>query len=261
MQNLWAIRGYINYIRNALTRYDVHSPFLFDLVSNVFADKKHYSAYDKVENLKTRLLKDKTEIEVEDYGAGSKKLANNRRSIRQITRYSSKSKKHGRLLYRLVQYVKPVTVLELGTSLGLSTAYMALAIESAKIITIEGASKVAEKARQNFEHLGLQNIVLFTGKFDEVLPDVWNQIPKLGMAFIDGNHQEAPTKKYFEQCLKKSDTDTILVFDDIHWSHGMENAWNYIVNHPEVTLSIDIYHMGIVFLNKALAKQHFIIRF
>ncbi|MBN2175412.1 MAG: class I SAM-dependent methyltransferase [Bacteroidales bacterium] len=261
MQNLRFIKAYMNYYLRAVTKYDVHPPFLYDLITKVLNDKTYNPGYDRVESLKAKLLKDQTRINVEDYGAGSKANRSDQRSITQITRFSSKPKKYGRLLFRLVKNFKPENVLELGTSLGLSAAYMALANPDSKIITVEGSTEIAKAARHNFDDLDLKNIKPVTGQFDHVLPGLLAEIPQLDLAFIDGNHQKEPTIRYFEHCKDKSVNDTLLVFDDIHWSEGMEEAWKAIQDHPSVTLTVDLFFMGLVFLKKELTKQHFIIRY
>ncbi len=261
MQKLKLILKYLSYKFNSMTKYDVHPPFLFDLITQVFENETKYQDYNKVENLKKELLKDNRTVEIKDLGAGSAVSTSNRRTVSQITRYSSKSTKHGRLLYRLVNYFKPETVLELGTSLGLSSAYMALANSNSKIITVEGCPNVSAIAADNFKKLSINNIELLTGNFDEVLPEVIQSVKKLDLVFIDGNHREDPTKQYFEQCLTKATNETIFVFDDIHWSDGMENAWHYVQNHNSVSLTIDIFYMGFAFVRKELTKQHFTIRF
>lgn len=252
---------YISYLSRSFTKYDVHSPFLFDLITKVFDDKKKYPEYVKVEKLKAELLKNKDVVSITDLGAGSRVNDSNERSIKQIAKNASKSKKIGRLLFRLSRYFEPDNILELGTSLGLSSLYLALGSPSSNIITIEGCPNISKIATSNFQKLGMDQILLETGNFDDKLPAVLKNMKSLDLAFIDGNHQEEPTIRYFEQCLLKSNQSTILIFDDIHWSEGMEKAWENIISHHNVSLSIDIFHMGIVFLRKELTKQHFVIRF
>jgi predicted O-methyltransferase YrrM len=145
--------------------------------------------------------------------------------------------------------------------MGISAAYLAMGNKNAILTTIEGCSNIAERAKLNIKSLGLQNIQIINGSFDEILPVFLHSIDRLDLAFIDGNHKEIPTINYFEQCLLKSVNTSCFIFDDIHWSKEMENAWSYIVKHEMVTLSIDLYSMGIVFFRKELSKQHFIIRF
>ncbi len=252
---------YIRYLTKSINKFDVHPPFLYDLITNVFEDKKIYDDYALVENLKQELLKNKEIITIEDLGAGSTINKSNQRTIKQIAKNSSKSKKYGRLLYRLVHYYKPETILELGTSLGLSSAYMALANPASRLATIEGSPEISAVASSNFEKLKLQNIDLITGNFDEKLPACLNLNKSLDFIFVDGNHRYEPTIKYFSQCLSNINVNSIIVFDDIHWSDGMEKAWEYIINHPDVTLSVDIFFLGIIFLKKELTKQHFVVRF
>jgi len=261
MQKLKLIFRYLKYLHQSTTKYDIHSPFLFDLITQVFDDKKKYPEYRIIENLKKDLLHSKEKILVTDLGAGSKMDNKNERLVREIAKNASKSKKIGRLLFRLAKYAHPYNILELGASLGLSSLCFAYGSSSSNIITIEGCPNISKIATDNFQKAGMDQIQLETGNFDDKLPGVLRQMDSLDLAFIDGNHQEEPTINYFEQCLAKSHSDTILIFDDIHWSDGMENAWENIINHPDVSLSVDIFHMGIVFLKKELTKQHFVIRF
>ncbi len=261
MQKTDFIRNYISYRYSSRTKYDVHPPFLFNLITQVFEDKKTHPEYKEIENLKKKLIKDQQIISITDLGAGSSMNNNPERSISYIARTSSKSKKHGRLMYRLANYFKPGNILELGTSLGLSTAYMALGSPESKITTIEGCPNIAAIAEDNYKQLGIDNIKLITGSFENELGGVLDSIPQVDFVFIDGNHKQEPTIKYFEQCLFKTVNDSIMIFDDIHWSEGMEKAWEHIKQHPDVTLSIDLFYMGIVFLKKELTKEHFVIRY
>ena len=103
-----------------------------------------------------------------------------------------------------------------------------------------------------------QNIQLLIGDFSKTLPVALDKIGRLDYAYIDGNHQKTPTLAYFEQCLEYSHSDTIFVFDDIHWSAEMESAWNEIKEHPKVTLTIDLFYMGLIFLSSDKGEmQHF----
>ena len=228
--------------------HGVHSPFVYDFIRKVLIDKTSYSAYAKVDNWKSQLLADRSVLAIEDLGAGSRKGNNLHRSIAEITQNASKPKKVGRLLFRIVQYYKPATILELGTSMGLSTAYFSLANSASTIVTIEGASSVAKQAVDNFSNWGIANVKLINGNFDTVLPAVLDSLDKLDFAFVDGNHRKAPTLQYFDLLLKKSHPGTIIIFDDIHWSKEMEEAWEVISTHTSVKCSIDLFYMGIILL-------------
>ena len=242
--------------------HGTHSPFIFHFISKVLTDKQHYPDYDTVEGLRKRLLKDETVLTIEDLGAGSSLSKTNKRTIAAITRNAAKPKKIGQLLYRMVREYQPSLILELGTSLGISTSYLSLAKPDAKLITIEGSDEVAAAAKRNFETLQIQNCSLITGNFDDNLSKIINQQSSVDFVFIDGNHRQEPTERYFHQLLSKITGDSILIFDDIHWSREMEAAWATIKNHPSVRCSVDLFFMGIVFFRPEFhQKQHFFIRF
>jgi predicted O-methyltransferase YrrM len=243
--------------------HGVHSPFVFDLVTKVLNDKTKYADYGQIEKIRTKLLSSRQLIEVEDFGAGSGKGFSKQRSIGQIASSSLKKPKYAQLLYRLVKYFQPQQVLELGTSLGITTAYLAAAKPAANVITMEGSVSIAEVARQNFQQLGLQNIKTITGNFDDTLPATVNELTfHPDFVFVDGNHRKEPTLNYFNQLLSKATANTVFVFDDIHWSREMEEAWKEIQLHESVTITIDLFFIGLVFLRKEqLEKEHFIIRF
>lgn len=242
--------------------HGTHSPFVFDFIVNVLNDKKKYDCYDRIEVVRQQLKRDSSIIEVEDFGAGSTVIKSDKRIVKDIANSSLKSPKFAQLLFRIVQYYKPENVLELGTSFGITTAYLACGNATAKIFTCEGASQIASIAQQNFKQLSINNIALFQGDFAKTLPGLLSSINKIDFAFIDGNHRKEPTLQYFQQLLKLSDNNTILIFDDIHWSKEMENAWSAIQQDVAVTLTIDLFFIGIVCINNNIkVKQHFSIRY
>ena len=269
MNKLRIIFKYLNYYINAKSKYKIHSPFVYDLLINVINYYHYENDFDFIEGLRENLLQDDTYIEVNDLGAkGDKQLTidngeltiKNKR-IRDIAKDSSKSLKYSQLLYRIVKHFEPKTLVELGTSFGISTMYQALAADKSRMITVEGNESSADVARQNFKKLGLRNVELIVDNFDNALPEILNKLDRLDYAFIDGNHRKKPTINYFEQCLAKSDHDTILIFDDIHWSEGMEEAWKYIQEHKKVVITIDLFFMGLVFFPKNIVKQNHRIRY
>ena len=242
--------------------HGVHSPFVFDFIKFVKNDKKKYDCYHTIEKIRQALLRDTSVIEVEDFGAGSSVIKTKRRRVDKIAASSLKPKKFAQLLFRIVQFYKPANIIELGTSFGVSSAYLAAGNPSAKLYTLEGASAIAGIAAQNFNKLGIKNIELITGPFADTLPKLLAIIPAPGLVFIDGNHRREPTLEYFYKLLNCSTPATILIFDDIHWSKEMEEAWEQIKAHEAVTLSIDLFFIGIIFLRKDFkVKQHFSIRF
>ena len=255
---------YFNYYLTASNGkgHGIHSPFVFDLVIKVLNDKNQYEDYGRIESLRKELLKDETVLSIEDFGAGSATGLTKQRSIQQIAGSSLKKPTYAKLLYRLVKYFQPQQILELGTSLGLTTSYLAAAKKDAQVLTLEGSTAIASVAEKKFLQLQLNNIKIITGNFDDTLKPAISQLPTVNFAFIDGNHRKEPTLHYFQQLLQKSTDTTVIVFDDIHWSREMEEAWETIKQHPSVTLTVDLFFIGLVFFRKEhLVKEHFVIRF
>jgi predicted O-methyltransferase YrrM len=242
--------------------HGMHSPFVFEFITKILNDKTAYPAYEKVETLRNQLLKHNTVLEVEDFGAGSVVDKKSKRSISSIAKNAAKPKKFGQLLFRMIKYYQPATILELGTSLGITTSYLSLARQEARLITMEGSKEIADAAKQNFKAIELKNVELVEGNFDYTLTSVVRGLLSLDFSFVDGNHRQEPTERYFKELLANSNNDSILVFDDIHWSSEMEAAWETIKKNDAVTCSIDLFFMGIVFFRKEFKeKQHFVIRF
>jgi predicted O-methyltransferase YrrM len=257
-------KKYILYYLNAHNGkgHGIHSPFVFRFVKDVLNDTTGYATYNTIESLRRELLHDSRVIQVEDMGAGSVKSKTRQRKVAEIARHAAKPKKFGQLLFRMVQYYQPETILELGTSLGITTCYLASGSFAARIITLEGARAIADIARININRKGLRNVQLVEGNFDDTLKWSLNEMEKLDFAFIDGNHRKEPTLRYFHELSGKIHTGSILIFDDIHWSMEMEEAWQIIRADASVTLSIDLFFIGIVFFrNDFKSKQHFIIHF
>lgn len=262
--NLFTIFKYIRYIlfSSHKTGHGIHSPFVFNLVTRVFRNKTDVSIVFTVESLRKKLLSDKREIVVEDYGVGSeKKKKKNTRKVSDITGNSSVPKKYGKLLANMSGEFGSPYVIELGTSMGLSTLYMALGNKDAKVITIEGSPEVSKIAETNFAEHGNQNITTLIGTFDEVLPGLLFEVKKPGLIFIDGNHRREPVLKYFYQLVENSDENTVIIIDDINHSREMAEAWTTIKKHEKVSITIDIFRMGMVFFREGMTRQDFIIRY
>lgn len=242
--------------------HGIHSPFVYEFIEKVLNDKKKYDCYSTIEQQRKLLLQNNSAIEVEDFGAGSSVIKTNTRVVSKIAASSLKPKKYSQLLFRMVQHYKPQTLVELGTSFGITTSYLANGNAAAKLYTCEGAKNIAAIAQQTFNNLQLKNVQLVQGDFAATLPQLLQQLTKIDFAFIDGNHRHKPTVEYFEQLLQHSHQQTIFIFDDIHWSGEMETAWEEIQQHSSVTLTIDLFFVGIVIINPGVkVKQHFKVRY
>ncbi|MBC7904423.1 MAG: class I SAM-dependent methyltransferase [Gemmatimonadaceae bacterium] len=242
--------------------HGIHSPFVFDFITKVLNERKSFDAYKKIENIRGEFLNNHAQLSVMDFGAGSVHGNGRVRKVSEICRNAAKSAKFTRLLYRMAEYYKPEKILELGTSLGISTSALALAVPDADVITMEGSGAVADLAVAGFRASLLTNIFLVRGNFDDTLPGVLNLMGEVDLCFVDGNHRKEPTLRYFKSLLPYMRDGSILIFDDIHWSAEMEAAWKEISDHPDVLLSVDLFYIGIVFFSKDFkVKQHFVINF
>jgi len=253
---------YFYYYFTSSTKHQIHSPFVFELLTNVISTRKKFPEFKKINAVRTLLLNSNKEIVRKDKGAGSSVNSLQKKSVvKNIAKYSAISKKQGEWLFRLVKYFNASNIIELGTSLGISTLYQALANEKAKIISIEGCDETAQTAKENFEKLHIFNIELLNGDFQTQLPVALSQLNQLDFVFFDGNHQKEATLNYVHLCLPFIHNNSIFVFHDIRWSKKMEESWKEIKQHPLVTVTIDLFFMGLVFFRKEQAKEHFIIRF
>ncbi|MDN3666444.1 O-methyltransferase [Algibacter miyuki] len=255
---MYQITQYFKFLLKSTNEHGVHSPFVFDLITKCFYDKKKYPDYNALLNYTSTLLKNTESIEVTDLGAGSQLMKQQNRSIASMAKNAGSTNKRAKLLYRLTAYFKPENILELGTSLGIATTAMHLGHRQAKITTIEGCPNIANFTKQNFEQLGYKNISVITGDFNTEIKKL--KLQTYDLIFFDGNHQKEATLQYFELLLDTAHNDSVFIFDDIYWSPGMTEAWNTIKKHPKVTVTIDTFFWGFVFFRKEQVREDFVIR-
>jgi len=240
--------------------FGLHSPFVFHLVSKVLK-REDDEALKQIAEWRKKLIKSKIAISTSDTGAGSKAHNSNKRTVGQIVRRSSIPHKYGRVLYSLVKEFKPTTVIELGTGIGISTAYLAKACSECIVFSVEGDKEKMNFAAKSLEQLEMKNVTLLNGKFKDLLQGLYNNAVHPILIFVDGDHSYEGTMSYFSEILKSLNPEIIVVFDDIRWSPEMERAWSSIKSDAEVVLSIDLFFMGIVFFRKGMYKQDFVINF
>ncbi|MCS6796097.1 MAG: class I SAM-dependent methyltransferase [Raineya sp.] len=258
-----ALKAYWKYFWNAKNENSLHSPFVFQLYTQVIKNQEFdFYAYEEIEKLRELLLDNDEVVQIQDLGAGSKNDKSLKRSIRQITAAASLPPKVAQMLFRLINFLQPQIALDLGTSVGLTTAYLAKAMPlEGKIYTFEGAESLANLAQKHFKMLQIQNVEIIKGNLDETLPQTLSQVSQVDFALIDANHRLEPTLRYFEQILTKCHENSVIVFDDIYWSEEMKKAWEKIYADTRIGISIDLFRVGIVFLRQKQEKQHFILRF
>ena len=258
LQHYHSIQAYIKFLIQSVNQHGVHSPFVYNLVTQCFYNKKKYDGYQQIKNYKKELLQNKQLITVTDYGAGSKVFTDAKRAINKIAANAGISLKRAFLLHRLTHDLQCTTGLELGTSLGISSLAMASAATINRLTTIEGCPETAKFAETQLKKYQLTNVNVQNATFEKALNKIENK--PFDLIYLDGHHSLEPTLTYFNKLLSNVHNNSVMILDDIHWSAQMEKAWNQIKAHPKVTVSIDTYKWGLLFFRKEQAKQHFIIR-
>lgn len=245
---------YIRYYLSSSTKHDIHSPLVFDFVCNVLNPAKRMSL-PRIEKQRRELLNSTQQIDFTDYGKQGKKV---KKKVAHIAKYSLKPTKYAKILAQVTKHTKAKNILELGTSLGITSAYIASQPHST-LVTMEGDQNVAAIAQKIWQTLGLSNIDIVIGNFDDTLSTIGNA--SFDIIYIDGNHHKEPTLRYFELLQHNTNTDTLFIFDDIHYSPAMEQAWQAIKDSDVCYISIDMFFLGFVFIKPTLQKQHFVLRY
>lgn len=256
---LFQLKSYLKFLIKSTNQHGIHSPFVYDLITKCLYIKTDSNKISIINQFRNQLLKSNKIIEVTDFGKGSKVFKSNKRRVSKIAKVAGVSKKRSHLLTRIVTYFNPTTILEIGTSLGIGTASLAIGNANATITSLEGCGNTAAIASEQFQKFNLNNIDLSIGNFKDTLPKSLKN-NYYDLIYFDGNHQKKPTLDYFKQCLDSINNESVFIFDDIHWSKEMLEAWEIIKNHPKVTVTIDTYFWGFVFFRKEQVKEHFTIR-
>jgi len=238
--------------------HGIHSPFVYDFVVNVLADPAaEKKKYDAIERTREKFRRSSEKIPILDLGAGSYKNSSSERKIATLVESAAKPARFGRLFHRMAVHYGIESILELGTSLGMSTRYFAKALNGGKVYTVEGAPALASYTRTRLAQEGYKNVIVSDGDFSNALPELLPLLKGRKLIYIDGNHRYSPTMDYFQQILRYIEDDDILIFDDVHWSREMEKAWKEIKNHQQVSCTIDLFFIGIVFFRKEFKEKCF----
>lgn len=251
----YQIFAYFRFLVTSSNQHGVHSPFVYDLITKCFYDRSSKEIYKTIQQYRSELLKNDAIIEVKDFGAGSRVFSSNKRKVSAITKNAGITKKRAQLLARLIPYLDIKKCLELGTSLGIGTIAMK---EADEVLTLEGCPETAQIAQKQFKKHNFNTVSIHVEEFSKSLPKAAEH--NYDLVYFDGNHQKEATLQYFEQLLETVHNETVFIFDDIHWSKDMTEAWETIKEHPKVTVTVDTFFWGFVFFRKEQVKEHFIVR-
>ncbi|MBK7148437.1 MAG: class I SAM-dependent methyltransferase [Bacteroidetes bacterium] len=251
------IKHFFRYLWVAQSKYYIHSPFVYQFYLNVL-ERKPDVAIDRINAGRSFLAKSKDFIYQTDLGTGK----SHQRKLSMLESQVAVRPKYGEVLFRLARYLKPENVVELGTSVGISSGYLALGNDSAKVITLEGSKELTAQARLFHQFLNVSNVTYLEGNINNTLPELLADLKQVDLAFIDSNHSKQATLNYFESFLPYVHSNSVLVFDDIYWSAEMTEAWMDIKKHSDVKLTLDIYQFGIVFFRKEnVERDSFTLRY
>ena len=248
------IRTYLAWLPKTFHLHGIHSPFVFTFEKECLKKKTNVPTLN---NYRKALFENEAIISVTDFGAGSRVFKSNNRKVKDIARYAGAPLKRMQLMQRVASYFKSESILEIGTSLGMGTIALA-SNTNAHVISLEGCPETAKIAKSQLKAFHISNVEIKIGEFSESLKKLAHK--KLDLVYFDGNHSKEATINYINILLPTTTNDTVWIFDDIHWSPDMTQAWNAIKEIPEITVTIDCFWLGFVFFRKEQHKEHFHIK-
>ena len=248
---------YLDYILKVSDEHSLQAPYIFSLYSELKQGKRNFPGFDDIESLRQDLKKDHTIISGKDYGAGSKITGN--KTVSSIAISGVSDLNDCRTLSQLLQITKPKTILELGTSVGISTAYICKTLPDSQVISLEGNEQLVQVAKENLQSLNIKNAEIIHGNIDDILDEVLRSLSEVDFVLIDANHRKDPLLKYFNKILPELSTAGCILIDDIRWSGEMYSGWQKICKNENIALSIEMLDQGLLINKKELKKQHYVL--
>lgn len=255
------LSGYWHYWLNAVNEHSLHAPFAFHFYTKIVKPDEIHSEFFSIEAVRNKFLHSKKIIQLHDPEPGSLNTRCHQRQLKDITRNSLTPPKYSRLLYRIARHMQAKHIVELGTSLGINTLYLSSAAPESQLYTFDGCEATADEAQQVFEWWHLKNIHMETGNIDQNLPALLQHIPQIDLLYINADHHYTPTIQYYEHCKKKAHKSSIFILNGIYWSKEMKKTWQHMRHDPLVSLSLDLFGVGIIFFRKLYNKQHHLLMF
>lgn len=225
---------------------------------------------DRIEALRGEMARSSESITRLDFGAGPSGTQRSPQemdagvpvtsTLAEISQKVSKPPLWCALLFHLVRGHKPNRCLEMGTAVGVSAAYQSAALAlngHGRLKTLEGSESLAAVAERNFRRLGLDNVEVGVGRFQDTLEDAIESLAEVDYAFIDGHHDEQATLRYFDTLYGSLARPALLVFDDVAWSDGMRRAWQALCGDQRVSAAVDLGSLGICVISDTTAKRRY----
>ncbi len=250
-EKLKIIGRFLRFWNGAKSIDSVDSPLVYQLCLDIQSAHDAKTQFKKIEDKRAQLLMDNTLINVQSLGSQSKVNRSEIRSIRQIALSSVSPRNKCELLYGLVKTTKAKTVLELGTSLAISTAYVAAVDRVDYIKSVEDSSKI-HSYNENLAHNSKINMI--QSDFQSYIENELNNKAKYDCIVLDGRHDEIATISYVNQLINLLNPNGIIIVDDIYWSNGLMNAWKTLRNDYRYNLKIDLFYYGVL-SNQASIKE------
>lgn len=258
MDKIHLLVSFLKYILTAKGPDRVHSPFVFNLYYYHLKNRNLFYDFKRIEDFFKQKEQDKSTIQANDLGAGTKHHSN-RRVVGKLTKTSSIPAKWGEVLFKIANQVKPQNTLELGTAFGKSTAYIKSGFKQMKLTSIEGDSSVYNVAIKNLKDLKITGATIENTDISTFIKELDEQ-EKYDYLFLDANHTYNATTTYFNMLLPHINNKAVVIVDDIYWSKEMTLAWKEICKHSRCTVCIDLFRMGIIFMDRTQEKEYFKLR-
>ncbi len=250
---------FLLYKLNAVNQHGLHSPFVYNFYHQVLKANTDFPAFKQIESYRQQLLQDSREIDIKDFGAGSRVTTSTRRKIKDIAKSGLSSSRFSKTMFHLCRFINAKSILELGTSFGINTTYLSLANPSSTVISFEGCPETVLVAQEILNEAKLANTTIIAGDIDDNLSGHLKQASPIDLVYMDANHTFEATIRYFDQITPHLAPEAVVVVDDIYWSVPMSRGWEVLKSRDEITTSIDIFDAGFLFFDKSLSKEHFTI--
>lgn len=256
---MWRTLTLMKSYSRAKTIYQLHNEYIYTFVKNTYHDRRNFYIYGDMLPIEQYMRRNTEMLELEDYGAGSLKTNNTKRSVCEIYRQSSSSRQKAKLLSKITRFIEPKAILEMGTNLGIGSAYLAGTFPKRPFYGIEGSHALHKKTIETLTRLNIKDFAIILGTFDDHLEDCLRMNTDIELIYIDGHHDYTASLRYYETIKTASARVRFLIFDDIYWNKNMYQAWMEIMSDPFISFSLELYPFGIVCLDKSIkmeAKNH-----